>query len=90
MELKKIDLTQRTFNTQHGSKPQAASRVMYFLATCVHNHMLGYICEAKTPNEAWENLRKIFAANTTIGKLQLYQKLNNIQQRDMSIKSYTL
>ena len=63
---------------------------MYCLATCVHDHMLGYIREAKTPKEAWENLKKIFAANTTARKLQLRQELNNIQQRDMSITSYTL
>ena len=30
---------------------QAASHVMYFLATCVHDHMLGYIRDAKTPKE---------------------------------------
>ena len=52
--------------------------------------MLGYIREAKTPKEAWENLRKIFAANTTARRLQLRQELNNIQQRDMSIMAYTL
>ena len=69
---------------------QAASRVMYSLATCVHAHMLGYICKAKTSKEAWENLRKIFAANITARKLQLRQELNNIQQRDMSSTSYTL
>ena len=69
---------------------QATSRVMYCLATCVHDHMLGYIDETKTPKEAWENLRKIFAANTTTRKLQLCQELNNIQQRDMYITSYTI
>ena len=63
---------------------------MYFLATYVHDHMLGYIHEAKTPKEAWENLQKIFAANTTARKLQLRQELNNIQQRDMLIVRYTL
>ena len=52
--------------------------------------MLGYIREANIPKEAWENLRKIFAANTTARKLQLRQDLNNIQQRDVSITSYTL
>ena len=50
---------------------QAASHVMYCLATCVHDHMLGYIREAKSPKEVWENLRKIFAVNTTARKLQL-------------------
>ena len=52
--------------------------------------MLGYIREAKTPKETWENLRKIFATNTTARRLQLRQELNNIQQRDMSITRYTL
>ena len=52
--------------------------------------MLGYILEAKMPKEAWENLQKIFVANTTTRKLQLGQEFNNIQERDMSITSYTL
>ena len=69
---------------------QAASRVLYCLASCVHDHMLGYIRDSKTPKEAWEKLKKIFAANTTARKLQLRQELNNIQQRDMSITGYTL
>ena len=51
--------------------------------------MLGYIRDAKTPKEAWENLRKIFAASTTTRKLQLRQELNNIRQRDMSVTDYT-
>ena len=63
---------------------------MYFLATCVHDHMLGYIREVMMLTEAWENLRKIFTTNTTARKLQFRQELNNIQQRDMSITSYTL
>ena len=42
------------------------------------------------PKEAWSNLKKIFAANTATRKLQLRQELNNLQQRDMSITSYTL
>ena len=37
------------------------------------------------PKEAWENLKKIFAVNTTAWKVQL----NNVQQKDMSIISYT-
>ena len=74
---------------QYATWVQAASRVMYCLATCVHDHMLGYIRDAKTPKEAWENLKKIFAANTSARKLQLRQELNNIQQKDMSVSDYT-
>ena len=62
---------------------------MYCLATCVHDHMLSHVREAKTPKEAWENLKKISAANMTTRKLQLWQELNNIQQKDMSLSDYT-
>ena len=69
---------------------QAASKVLYCLASCVHDQMLGYIQNAKTPKEAWENLKKIFAASTMARKLQLCQKLNNIRQRDMAVTDYTM
>ena len=65
------------------------SWVMYCLATCVHDHMLSHIREAKMPKEAWKNLKKFFAANTTACKLQLRQELNNICQKDMSVSDYT-
>ena len=44
----------------------------------------------QSTKDAWENIKKIFVANTAARKLQLRQELNNIQQRDMSITSYTL
>ena len=68
---------------------QGASRVLYFLATCVHHHILSHIRDAKTPKEAWENLKKIFAADTSTRKLQLRQELNNIRQKEMSMMDYT-
>ena len=48
---------------------QAASRVLYSLASYVHYQMLGYIGGAKMPKEAWENQKTIFAAITTTRKL---------------------
>ena len=48
---------------------------MYCLATCVHDHMLTHIRDTKTPKEAWEKLKKIFAANTTPRKFQLKQRV---------------
>ena len=67
-------------NSNYPTWEQGESRVMYCLATCVHDHMLSHIRDAKTPTEAWENLKKIFVANMTAHKLQLRQVLNNIQQ----------
>ena len=43
----------------------------------------------KTPKEAWVNLKKIFAVNTSPRKLQLRQELNNIQQKEMYVSDYT-
>ena len=78
--------------TTHANYPtweQGASRVLYCLATCVHDHMLSHVRDAKTPKEAWENLRKIFAADTSARRLQLRQELNNIRQQEMSVMDYT-
>ena len=66
-------------NANYPTWEQGVSRVMYCLTTCVHDHMLSHIRDAKMPKEAWENLKKIFAANTSARKLQLRQELNNIR-----------
>ena len=68
---------------------QGASWVLYFLATCVHYLMPSHIRDTKTPKEAWENLKKIFASDTSERKLQLWQELNNIRQKEMSVSDYT-
>ena len=52
--------------------------------------MIGYIRDVKTPKQAWENLKKIFATSTSARKLQLRQELNNILQKDMLVSDYTM
>ena len=67
-------------NSTHADYPtweQPASRVLYCLSSCVHDHMLCYIRDSKTPKEAWEKLKKIFVANMTARKLQLRQVLRD-------------
>ena len=76
-------------NVDYLTWEQGASRVSYCLATCVHDHMLSHIRDAKTLKEAWENLKKICVANMTTHKLQLRQELNNIRQKDISVLDYT-
>ena len=49
--------------------------------------LLSYIPDAKTPKGAWENLKKIFAANTTARKLQLRHR--DLRQHDLSVADYT-
>ena len=77
-------------HTDYPTWEQATIRVLYCLATCLHDYMLDYIREAKTLKEPGENLKVIFAANTIARKLQSYQELSNVQQKDMSITSYIL
>ena len=48
-----------------------------------------YIRNVKTPNDAWGNLKKIFATSMTVRKLQLRQEPSNFRQRDMSVADYT-
>ena len=81
----KLEITHANYPTWE----QGASRVLYCLATCLHDHMLSHIRDAKKPKEAWENLKKIFAADTSTRKLQLRQELNNIRQKEMSVTDYT-
>ena len=50
---------------------QAASRVLYYFASCVSDQLLSYIWDTKTPKDAWENPKKIFVASTTARKMQL-------------------
>ena len=56
---------------------------MYCFTSSNTNQLLSHIRDAKMPNEAWENLKKIFAASTTARKLQLREELNSIRQTDM-------
>ena len=51
--------------------------------------MLGYITDAKSSKDAWGNLKRVFATNTTTRKLQLRLELNNIRQGGMPVTNYT-
>ena len=48
-------------NPTHADYPaweQVASRVLYCLASCVHEHMRGYIRDSKTPKKLGKNSRR--------------------------------
>mgnify|MGYP002776262736 CR=1 FL=1 len=68
---------------------QTANKVLYYFASCVSDKLLRYIQDARTPKDAWGNLKKIFAARSTSRKIQLRQELINVRQRDMSLADYT-
>ena len=50
-----LELTNRDFLAWE----QATSYILYCLTSCVHDQMVSYIKDAKSPNDAWGNLKKI-------------------------------
>ena len=72
------DATPKLTHTNFRAWEHAASRVLYCFASCVSDQLWSYIREARTPNDVWGNLKKIFATSTTTRKLQLKQELSNL------------
>ena len=70
-------------NPNYSKWKQEVRFVMYFLETCVHDHMISYITCIETPKEVWENLKEIFMASTMERKLQFRQELKILCQRKM-------
>ena len=66
-------------------REQGSRDILYCLAFGLHDQMLSYIKDAKLPKDAWENLKRVFTANTTTRKLQLCQELNDVRQGGMSV-----
>ena len=75
------DTTPKSTHRDFPAWEQSASRVLYCFASCVGEQLLSYIRDAKTPKDAWGNVKKIFAASTTTMRLQLRQELSNLRQR---------
>ena len=76
-------------NMDFSAWEQATSRAMYYFASSVSDQLLSYIRNAKRPNDAWGNLKKISAVSTTSRKLQPRQQLSNVWQKDMWVADYT-
>ena len=62
---------------------------MYYFASNVGDQLLSYIRDAKTPKDAWMNLKKVFVASTTTRLLQLWHEVNNVRQKVLSKADYT-
>jgi len=43
--------------------------------------MIVHIQDAKSPKQAWDTLVKMYGTNTQARKMQLKQKLHNIQEK---------
>ena len=68
-------------NATHRDFPaweHVASKVMYCFVFSVGDKLLSYTRDAKTPKDAWTNMKKVFVASTIARKLQLRQELNNV------------
>jgi len=48
-----------------------------------------HIQDAKSPKQAWDRLVKMYSTNTQARKMQLKQKLHNLQKNKMNISDYS-
>ncbi len=55
----------------------------------VSNSMIVHIQNAKSPKQAWDTLVKMYNTNTQAHKIQLKQKLRNLQKNKMNISDYS-
>jgi len=51
--------------------------------------MIMHIQDAKSPKQAWDTLVKMYNTNTQTCKVQLKQKLHNLQKNKMNINDYS-
>jgi len=51
--------------------------------------MIVHIQDAKSPKQAWDTLVKMYSTNTQAHKMQLKQKLHNLQKNKMNISDYS-
>jgi hypothetical protein len=51
--------------------------------------MIVHIQAAKSPNQAWDTLVKMYNTNTQVCKMQLKQEFHNLQKNKMNISDYS-
>ncbi len=56
----------------------------------VSNSMIVHIQDAKSPKQAWDTLVKMYITNTQARKMQLKQKLHNLEKNKMNISDYSI
>jgi hypothetical protein len=67
---------------------EKARKILYWLSVNVSNSMIMHIQDAKSPKQAWDTLVKMYNTNTQACKMQLKQKLHNLQKNKMNISDY--
>ncbi len=55
----------------------------------VSHSMIVHIQDAKSSKQAWDTLVKMYNTNTQARKMQLKQKLHNLQKNKMNISDYS-
>ncbi len=55
----------------------------------VSDSMIVHIQDAKSPKQAWDTLVKMYSTNAQARKMQLKQKLHNLQKNKLNINDYS-
>ncbi len=68
---------------------EKARKILYWLSVSVSDSMIVHIQDAKSPKQAWDTLVKMYNTNTQTRKMQLKQKLHNLQKNKINISDYS-
>jgi soluble cytochrome b562 len=63
--------------------------VLYWLSMSVSDSMIVHIQDAKSPKQTWDTLVKMYNTNAQARKMQLKQKLHNLQKNKLNISDYS-
>jgi predicted transposase YbfD/YdcC len=68
---------------------EKAKKILYWLSMSVSDSMIVHIQDAKSPKQAWDTLVKMYSTNAQARKMQLKQKLHNLQKNKLNINDYS-
>ncbi len=68
---------------------EKARKILYWLSVNASDSMIVYIQDVKSPKQVWDTLVKMYNTNTQAYKMQLKQKLHNLQKNNMNINDYS-
>jgi hypothetical protein len=64
-------------------------KILYWFFVNPSNSMIMHVQDSKSSKQAWDTLVKMYNTNTQARKMQLKQKLHNLQKNKMNINDYS-
>ena len=63
---------------------------MYQLSITIFDAMIEHIQDVGMQKDAWDTLSKLYSTNPQAQKMQLKQKVHNVQRENVNINDYSM